>query len=158
MEDPIIKITIKHWRETDRRFRLSHMITMIRRKHHEKINIKENECRIKTLQKIMKRKIPEKIFDTDEISQRSLNEKSSRIILVHRTKQIIELQNLPSHQICGTISIWNNRDSKMDHRVVFERVRNHNIIRNPKTFKSGLSSIEYVGHTIDQHGIRFSSE
>ena len=42
---------------------------------------------------------------------------------------------------------------KANLRLVFERFRAHNITLNPKKCKFGLSSIEYVGHIIDQDGI-----
>jgi hypothetical protein len=47
---------------------------------------------------------------------------------------------------------------KSNLRAVFERFRNHSITLNPKKCKFGFSSIEYVGHIIDQDGIKFSRE
>jgi hypothetical protein len=47
---------------------------------------------------------------------------------------------------------------KTNLRGVFEGFQNHGITLNPKKCKFGLSSIEYVGHIIDQDGIRFSRE
>ena len=41
---------------------------------------------------------------------------------------------------------------KANLRVIFERFQNHGITLNPKKCKFGLSSIEYVGHIIDQDG------
>jgi hypothetical protein len=43
-------------------------------------------------------------------------------------------------------------------RAVFERFRTHNITLNPEKCRFGLSSIEYLGHIIDQNGIHFSRE
>jgi hypothetical protein len=43
-------------------------------------------------------------------------------------------------------------------RAVFERFRAHNITLNPEKCRFGLSSIEYLGHIIDQNGIHFSRE
>ncbi len=47
---------------------------------------------------------------------------------------------------------------KANLRAVFERFRAYNITLNPKKCKFGLSSIEYVGHIIDQNGIRFARD
>ena len=43
-------------------------------------------------------------------------------------------------------------------RQVFERLRKHNITLNPEKCKFGLQSVEYVGHTIDETGLSFSTE
>jgi transposase InsO family protein len=43
-------------------------------------------------------------------------------------------------------------------RQVFERLRKHNITLNPEKCRFGLSSVEYVGHTIDETGLSFSPE
>ena len=43
-------------------------------------------------------------------------------------------------------------------RQVFERLRKHNITLNPEKCKFGLPSVEYVGHTIDETGLSFSTE
>lgn len=43
-------------------------------------------------------------------------------------------------------------------RKVFERLRKHNITLNPEKCSFGLPSVEYVGHTIDETGLSFSSE
>jgi hypothetical protein len=41
-------------------------------------------------------------------------------------------------------------------RVVFERLRKHQLTVNPDKCKFGLSKIEYVGHVIDENGLSFS--
>jgi len=41
---------------------------------------------------------------------------------------------------------------------VFQRFQEFNITLNPKKCRFGMKSIEYVGHIIDEHGIRFSKE
>jgi hypothetical protein len=41
---------------------------------------------------------------------------------------------------------------------VFQRFHEFNITLNPKKCRFGVRSIEYVGHIIDEHGIRFSKE
>jgi transposase InsO family protein len=41
-------------------------------------------------------------------------------------------------------------------RQVFQRLRKHNITLNPEKCRFGLSSVEYVGHTIDETGLSFS--
>lgn len=43
-------------------------------------------------------------------------------------------------------------------RKVFERLRKHKITLNPEKCSFGLSSVEYVGHTIDETGLSFSPE
>jgi cleavage and polyadenylation specificity factor subunit 1 len=43
-------------------------------------------------------------------------------------------------------------------RLVFERLKKHNITLNPDKCKFGLSSVVYVGHQIDATGLSFSSE
>ena len=43
-------------------------------------------------------------------------------------------------------------------RQVFERLRKHNITLNPEKCRFGLQSVEYVGHTIDETGLSFSTE
>ena len=43
-------------------------------------------------------------------------------------------------------------------RKVLERFQKHNITLNPKKCKFGLTSVEYVGHTIDSKGLSFSAE
>ena len=43
-------------------------------------------------------------------------------------------------------------------RLIFGRLRKHKLTVNPKKTRLGLSSIEYVGHTIDNEGISFSRE
>jgi hypothetical protein len=47
---------------------------------------------------------------------------------------------------------------KLNLKAVFERFRAHNITLNPEKCRFGLSSIEYLGHIIDQNGIHFSRE
>ena len=42
--------------------------------------------------------------------------------------------------------------------LVFQRLEKYNITLNPEKVRLGLSSIEYVGHTIDENGISFSKE
>ena len=42
--------------------------------------------------------------------------------------------------------------------LVFQRLEQYNITLNPEKVRLGLSSIEYVGHTIDENGISFSKE
>jgi hypothetical protein len=42
--------------------------------------------------------------------------------------------------------------------LVFQRLEMYNITLNPEKVRLGLSSIEYVGHTIDENGISFSRE
>jgi len=49
-------------------------------------------------------------------------------------------------------------DFKLNLKAVFERFRAHNITLNPEKCRFGLSSIEYLGHIIDQTGIHFSRE
>ena len=39
-----------------------------------------------------------------------------------------------------------------------DRFEKHNITLNPKKCKFGMSSIEYVGHIIDQNGIHFGQD
>ena len=41
-------------------------------------------------------------------------------------------------------------------REVFTRLRNSNITLNPSKCKLGLTQVEYVGHTIDEHGLHFT--
>ena len=43
-------------------------------------------------------------------------------------------------------------------RCVFIALRLYNIALNPKKCRFGMSSVEYVGHVIDEHGITFSEE
>jgi transposase InsO family protein len=43
-------------------------------------------------------------------------------------------------------------------RQVFQRLRKHNITLNPEKCRFGLSSVEYVGHTIDETGLSFSPD
>ena len=43
-------------------------------------------------------------------------------------------------------------------KQVFQRFRDFNITLNPKKCRFGVRSIEYVGHIIDEYGIRFSNE
>jgi hypothetical protein len=43
-------------------------------------------------------------------------------------------------------------------RQVFERFRKHNVSLNPDKCRFGLRSVEYVGHTIDETGLSFSTE
>ena len=42
--------------------------------------------------------------------------------------------------------------------LVFQRLEKYNITLNPEKVRIGLSSIEYVGHTIDKDGLSFSKE
>jgi len=42
--------------------------------------------------------------------------------------------------------------------AVFKRLAEHNIVINPNKAKIGLNKIEYVGHTIDEHGKHFERE
>ena len=50
-----------------------------------------------------------------------------------------------------------NEDQMIDRlRRVFERAREKRITFNPKKCRFGLSSVEYIGHTIDSEGIHFS--
>ena len=41
---------------------------------------------------------------------------------------------------------------------MFQRFHEFDITLNPKKCRFGVRSIEYVGHIIDEHGIRFSKE
>ena len=43
-------------------------------------------------------------------------------------------------------------------RSVFLALRMYNITLNPKKCRFGMSSVEYVGHVIDEHGITFTEE
>jgi hypothetical protein len=43
-------------------------------------------------------------------------------------------------------------------RLIFERLRRHNVTLNPKKCRFGLAKVEYCGHTIDETGIHFSRE
>ncbi len=43
-------------------------------------------------------------------------------------------------------------------RKVFERCRQYNITVNPDKCKFGLAEVEYVGHTINKEGIKFTQE
>ena len=43
-------------------------------------------------------------------------------------------------------------------RQVFERLRKYNITLNPEKCRFGLQAVEYVGHTIDETGLSFSTE
>ena len=43
-------------------------------------------------------------------------------------------------------------------RQVFDRLRKHKVTLNPEKCKFGLQSVEYVGHTIDETGLTFSTE
>jgi hypothetical protein len=43
-------------------------------------------------------------------------------------------------------------------RQVFSRFRKHRITLNPNKFRFGLSSVEYVGHTIDETGLSLSQQ
>ena len=52
----------------------------------------------------------------------------------------------------------NAEDYIKNLRVVFERLRKHNITLNPEKCKFGLKKVEYVGHTIDESGLSFSRE
>ena len=49
-----------------------------------------------------------------------------------------------------------DEDQMIDRlRRVFERAREKRITFNPKKCKFGLSSVEYIGHTIDSEGLHF---
>ena len=52
----------------------------------------------------------------------------------------------------------NEEDVLNNLRKVFERCRQYNITVNPKKCKFGLAEVEYVGHTINSHGISFTQE
>jgi len=43
-------------------------------------------------------------------------------------------------------------------REVFARLRKHRVYLNPEKCKFGVTSVEYVGHTIDESGLSFSTE
>ena len=43
-------------------------------------------------------------------------------------------------------------------RSVFQRLKDFNVVIHPKKAKLGLSTLEYVGHTVDKEGLHFSEE
>jgi hypothetical protein len=43
-------------------------------------------------------------------------------------------------------------------RLVFQRFREHNITLNPSKCYLGLTQVEYVGHTINEHGLHFTRD
>jgi cleavage and polyadenylation specificity factor subunit 1 len=42
--------------------------------------------------------------------------------------------------------------------ITFRRLSEHQLTINPDKCKIGVSSVEYLGHTIDEHGLRFTPE
>lgn len=56
--------------------------------------------------------------------------------------------------------VWGNSEDEFMERleITFTRLTEHNLTLNPDKCKMGVSSVEYVGHVIDEHGLRFTPE
>ena len=42
--------------------------------------------------------------------------------------------------------------------IVFQRLTKHRITINPDKCRIGVTSVEILGHVIDEHGLRFTPE
>ena len=56
--------------------------------------------------------------------------------------------------------VWGNTEDEFMHRLetVFTRLSEHSLTLNPDKCVMGVSSVQYIGHVIDEHGLRFTPE